>query len=112
MDDLFEYNETLTAMRVIGLSEDDIKSVCSVTAAILHLGNVQFKGEKADLVDNDGITKAAALLGVDVGVLGKAFMKPLVRISTNFSNHLSLSPALIQLKLTFLQHKRHSIVTL
>lgn len=82
MDDLYEYGETITAMKVIGLTDEEIDSISSVIAAILHLGNVQFKGEKAEITTPDSLNKASQLLGTDPEIIGKAFMKPLVFLIT------------------------------
>jgi myosin protein heavy chain len=94
MDDLYEYSETITAMKVIGITDDEIDALSSVVAAILHLGNVQFTGEKAALVDADALNKAAYLLGVDPTTLGKAFMKPLFITSTDtIETHVTAAQA-------------------
>ena len=65
VNDAEEYARTLAAMDVIGITKDEQKSIMSVIAGILHLGNVRFV-DNADSVDEgcdfaDGDAKAALL---------------------------------------------------
>lgn len=38
-----DYKQTCSAFKILGFSEDEISTVWKVVAAILHLGNVEFK---------------------------------------------------------------------
>lgn len=49
-----DFQETLEAMKVMGLSDEDQKSVLKITAAVLHFGNISFseKGNYAVVADD------------------------------------------------------------
>jgi len=73
-----EYCRTRRSMDVVGLSRNDQDAVFSVVAAVLHLGNIQFKAggddDTAQLTpeSKDHLTAAADLLGVPSVGLKKA----------------------------------------
>jgi len=48
VDDAEAFKHTLDAMRIVGLSDTNIKSILRCVAAILHLGNVVFEGSSGD----------------------------------------------------------------
>lgn len=66
-----QFNETLNAMKSIGMSEDEIESIFGIVAAVLHLSNIEFDSEdeeQAEIVDLEAIRAlqtAAGLLGCD-----------------------------------------------
>ncbi|XP_022110259.1 unconventional myosin-Ie-like isoform X1 [Acanthaster planci] len=75
-NDAKEFNDTTSAMEVIGISEDDQFNVLNCVAAILHLGNIQFSehGNYAVVAQEDygGIDVLdfpAYLFGVDKELL-------------------------------------------
>ncbi|XP_063173201.1 unconventional myosin-Ie-like [Candoia aspera] len=67
MDDLQEFRETLTAMEVIGLSEDEQALVLQIVAGILHLGNITFQesGNYAVVQSEDFLAFPSYLLAID-----------------------------------------------
>ncbi|XP_072038335.1 unconventional myosin-If-like isoform X2 [Amphiura filiformis] len=67
LNDIQEFKDTLTAMSVIGISEDDQESVFWCVAGILHLGNIQFveQGNYAVVQQEDFLDYPAFLFGVD-----------------------------------------------
>ncbi|GJP48240.1 hypothetical protein CLOM_g7505, partial [Closterium sp. NIES-68] len=64
-----EYGKTRSAMRVIGISEDEQLSILRLLAAVLHLGNVEFreKGDKLRVAKHaeDTLETVASLLSCD-----------------------------------------------
>lgn len=83
VDNAEEYRRTMHAMDVIGISRDEQKSIMSVVAGILHLGNVSFvddadAAEDACKLDGQGaqdaLNDAAAVLKLDAEKLGNSLM--------------------------------------
>jgi myosin I len=60
MDDRQSFEETRTAMNMIGMTANDQADVFRAVAAILHIGNVQFNGEDRASVSNNDVAKIAA----------------------------------------------------
>ncbi|CAI5502052.1 unnamed protein product, partial [Closterium sp. Naga37s-1] len=64
-----EYGKTRSAMRVIGISEEEQLSILRLLAAVLHLGNVEFreKGDKLRIAKHTDATldTVASLLSCD-----------------------------------------------
>ena len=72
MNDLADFEATIEAMRVIGMSVEDIETVLSTVAAVLHIGNISFTesndGESSCVSDDaskSSLFLACALLGID-----------------------------------------------
>ncbi|XP_054756570.2 unconventional myosin-Ie-like [Lytechinus pictus] len=67
LDDVKEYHDTLNAMSVIGISEDNQENVLSCVAGILHLGNIVFieKDNYAVIHDDEFLDFPSYLLGLD-----------------------------------------------
>ncbi|XP_035228007.1 unconventional myosin-Ie-like [Stegodyphus dumicola] len=66
-NDAHDFQETLKAMTIMGMSEEDQMNVLQVVAGILHLGNVTFieKGNYAVVEDDQFLAFPAYLFGVD-----------------------------------------------
>ncbi|KAF9293759.1 class II myosin [Mortierella antarctica] len=68
IDDVHDFSETIQAMRVIGLSQQEQDEIFRMLAIILWLGNVQFS-ENAEgysqITDNDVITFIAYIMEVE-----------------------------------------------
>jgi myosin-5 len=80
VDDAEAFKHTLDAMRIVGLSDTNIKSILRCVAAILHLGNISFEGSSGDdaVASNtpeakDALDTAAKLLEVSSDALLTAF---------------------------------------
>lgn len=73
IDDRQEFSDTMTAMSVIGISEEDQESILGLVAGILHLGNLAFveQGNYAMVAERDFLDFPAYLLGIDTGTLEK-----------------------------------------
>lgn len=77
IDDAEAFANTTKAMRIIGLTDDDIFAIFRCVAIILHLGNIVFEDssdakEEAQLcgdASKHALGAAASLLGCDVDVL-------------------------------------------
>ena len=70
VDDVEEFTATQNAMRVMGISEEDMASIWRVISSCLLFGNMEFKQERnsdqATLPDNTVAQKVAHLLGIQV----------------------------------------------
>ncbi|KAF9115760.1 class II myosin [Mortierella sp. AM989] len=74
IDDANDFEETLQAMRVIGLSQHEQDEIFRMLAVILWLGNVQFVEDdngSAQITDNEVIAFIAYIMEVDVDSLIK-----------------------------------------
>ena len=69
-DDREEFGDTMEAMRIMGLNEDEISSIWKVISGGLLFGNMEFKqernSEQAILPDNTVAQKVAHLFGINV----------------------------------------------
>ena len=84
IDDHAEFADTLNAMKVIGLSQDEQDNVFRMLALILWLGNVTFREDdsgNAAIVDQSVVDFAAYLLEVDSVHLNKALTIRIVETS-------------------------------
>jgi len=88
IDDPEEFNATIAAMKVMGMSDEDLASVFRVISAALLFGNMEFKQERntdqATLPDNTVAQKVAHLLGIQVTDLTKAFLKPRIKVGRDY----------------------------
>ncbi|QKX55205.1 uncharacterized protein TRUGW13939_02297 [Talaromyces rugulosus] len=75
IDDASEFNDTLEAMRIIGLAQAEQDNIFRILAAILWLGNVQFTEDDqshATITDQSIVDFVAYLLEVDSAQVNKA----------------------------------------
>merc|ERR1712142_216479 len=88
IDDIEEFAATQNAMKVMGMSDDDLNSVFRVISASMLFGNMEFKQERnsdqATLPDNTVAQKVAHLLGIQVTDLTKAFLKPRIKVGRDY----------------------------
>merc|ERR1719443_1217320 len=88
IDDVEEFSATQNAMRVMGISEEDMSSIWRVISSCLLFGNMEFKQERnsdqATLPDNTVAQKVAHLLGIQVTDLTKAFLKPRIKVGRDY----------------------------
>ncbi|PVD20173.1 hypothetical protein C0Q70_20668 [Pomacea canaliculata] len=70
-DDNAEFQDTLRAMQVIGISQATQMSVLSLVAGIMHLGNVSFEeqGNYAMVANDEFLAFPAFLLGIEQDLL-------------------------------------------
>merc|ERR1719419_559994 len=88
IDDVEEFTSTQNAMKVMGISDEDMTSIWRVISASLLFGNMEFKQERntdqATLPDNTVAQKVAHLLGIQVTDLTKAFLKPRIKVGRDY----------------------------
>ncbi|CDO95925.1 unnamed protein product [Kluyveromyces dobzhanskii CBS 2104] len=78
IDDLKDYQDTLNAMKVIGLSQDEQDQIFRMLAAILWIGNVTFVENSegnAEVRDTSVTDFVAYLMQVDSGLLIKCLVE-------------------------------------
>eukprot|EP01104_Vermistella_antarctica_P007042 TRINITY_DN1777_c0_g1_i1.p1 TRINITY_DN1777_c0_g1~~TRINITY_DN1777_c0_g1_i1.p1 ORF type:complete len:946 (+),score=249.72 TRINITY_DN1777_c0_g1_i1:407-3244(+) len=71
-DDLAEYNDTINAMKVIGITADEQDQIFSTVAAVLHIGNLTYEeGDKgnAAVKDKTVVDTIANTLSCEPGML-------------------------------------------
>ncbi|XP_043705631.1 myosin-6-like isoform X2 [Telopea speciosissima] len=85
VDDAKEYLATRRAMEVVGISSDEQDAIFRVVAAVLHLGNIEFKkGEEADSSEPKDekswfhLRTAAELFMCDAKALEDSFCKRVI----------------------------------
>merc|ERR1719385_636265 len=88
IEDVEEFQMTQNAMKVMGISDEDMSSIWRVISASLLFGNMEFKQERnsdqATLPDNTVAQKVAHLLGIQVTDLTKAFLKPRIKVGRDY----------------------------
>merc|ERR1719211_651064 len=88
IEDVEEFQMTQNAMKVMGISDEDMASIWRVISASLLFGNMEFKQERnsdqATLPDNTVAQKVAHLLGIQVTDLTKAFLKPRIKVGRDY----------------------------
>jgi len=80
------YEETTFAMRFLGFTDQEVKEIFSILAAILHLGNIRFannvveaNGCEATAIENPKLLELIGrLLGVDSTLLQRSLLFPSV----------------------------------
>lgn len=81
MDDVEEFNETLNAMRTIGLTKSEQDQIFRALAAILWIGNISFvenEAGNAEIRDKSVTTFVAYLLEVQEELLIKALIERII----------------------------------
>jgi len=84
IDDRKEYSETLTAMKIININDEEIDSLCRVVSGILHLGNIEFtqnNKNESSIPDDKEVALAAEMLDVNQKSLTKAFCSPTIVVN-------------------------------
>ncbi|XP_022837915.1 myosin heavy chain, muscle isoform X14 [Spodoptera litura] len=88
VDDGEECTLTDQAMDVLGFTQEEKDNVYKITAAVMHMGRMQFKQrgreEQAEADGTEDGDKVAKLLGVDVQDLYKNLLKPRIKVGNEF----------------------------
>ncbi|KAF9800226.1 hypothetical protein SFRURICE_004439 [Spodoptera frugiperda] len=88
IDDGEESTLTDQAMDVLGFTQEEKDNVYKITAAVMHMGRMQFKQrgreEQAEADGTEDGEKVAKLLGVDVQDLYKNLLKPRIKVGNEF----------------------------
>jgi hypothetical protein len=82
MDDEAEFNDMVQAMETLGFTASEKEKVLKTTAAILHIGNIEFKntGDRKCEIKRNTQSTAANLLQVDNKAFGKVVTTRFVRV--------------------------------
>ncbi|XP_053732665.1 unconventional myosin-Ib isoform X1 [Synchiropus splendidus] len=80
LDDAANFRTVRNAMQIVGFMEDEIQSVLELVAAVLKLGNIEFKPEsrcngsdESRIKDKNDLKEMCELLGTEQSVLERAF---------------------------------------
>ncbi|KAM4021870.1 myosin-9 isoform 1-T1 [Anomaloglossus baeobatrachus] len=84
--DLFQ--ETLEAMRIMGIPDDEQIGLLKVVSGVLQLGNIAFKKERntdqASMPDNTAAQKVCHLLGINVNDFTRGILSPRIKVGRDF----------------------------
>ena len=87
-DDAEEFAATVEAMRIMGVTDEEMASIWKVVSATLLLGNMEFRQERnsdqAILPDDTVAQKVAHLYGINVNELTKSFLKPRIKVGRDY----------------------------
>uniref|UniRef100_A0A8C0YZH3 Unconventional myosin-Ib n=1 Tax=Canis lupus familiaris TaxID=9615 RepID=A0A8C0YZH3_CANLF len=80
VDDAANFRTVRNAMQIVGFMDDEAESVLEVVAAVLKLGNIEFKPEsrvngldESKIKDKNELKEICELTGIDQSVLERAF---------------------------------------
>ncbi|XP_059355569.1 unconventional myosin-Ib isoform X2 [Carassius carassius] len=80
LDDAASFRTVRNAMQIVGFMEDEVQSVLELVAAVLKLGNLEFKPEsrcngfdESRIKDKNDLKEMCELLGIEQSVLERAF---------------------------------------
>uniref|UniRef100_A0A673H139 Unconventional myosin-Ib n=1 Tax=Sinocyclocheilus rhinocerous TaxID=307959 RepID=A0A673H139_9TELE len=82
LDDAASFRTVRNAMQIVGFMEDEVQSILELVAAVLKLGNIEFKPEsrcngfdESRIKDKNGeyLKEMCELLGIEQSVLERAF---------------------------------------
>ncbi|XP_057707924.1 unconventional myosin-Ib isoform X3 [Corythoichthys intestinalis] len=80
LDDATSFRTVKNAMQIVGFMEDEVQSVLELVAAVLKLGNIEFKPEsrlngtdESRVKDKNDLKEMCELLGIEQTVLERAF---------------------------------------
>merc|ERR1719427_2572840 len=83
-----EFQDTLRAMEIMGITHDDVKSMLKVVSSVLSFGNMEFKKERntdqATMPDNTVAQIICTLLGISVLDFTKALLKPKIKVGRDY----------------------------
>ncbi|KAM6934829.1 unconventional myosin-Ib isoform 2-T2 [Xenentodon cancila] len=80
LDDAANFRTVRNAMQIVGFMTDEVQSVLELVAAVLKLGNIEFKPEsrcngidESRIRDKNDLKEMCELLGIEQSVLERAF---------------------------------------
>ncbi|KAI0986953.1 hypothetical protein GJ496_004886 [Pomphorhynchus laevis] len=87
-EDSEEFQNTIKAMSIMGITNEDLNSILKTVSAVLLMGNMVFKQERnfdqATLPDDTVAQKVCHLLGMNVTDFIKGFLKPKLKVGRDF----------------------------
>ncbi|XP_041812473.1 myosin-9-like isoform X1 [Chelmon rostratus] len=82
------FTETLEAMKIMGIPEDEQIGMLKVVASVLQLGNMNFKKERhtdqASMPDNTAAQKVSHLMGMNVTDFTRAILSPRIKVGRDY----------------------------
>jgi myosin heavy subunit len=88
VDDAEEFQNTVKAMQIMNMSNDDLNSIFRTISSVLQMGNLQFKqdrnSDQATLPDDTVAQKICHLLGIAVTDFVRSFLKPKIKVGRDF----------------------------
>uniref|UniRef100_A0A3B4U205 Myosin-9 n=1 Tax=Seriola dumerili TaxID=41447 RepID=A0A3B4U205_SERDU len=82
------FTETLEAMRIMSIPEDEQIGMLKVVASVLQLGNMSFKKERhtdqASMPDNTAAQKVCHLMGMNVTDFTRAILSPRIKVGRDY----------------------------
>uniref|UniRef100_A0A8C2G4A0 Unconventional myosin-Ib n=1 Tax=Cyprinus carpio TaxID=7962 RepID=A0A8C2G4A0_CYPCA len=73
LDDAASFRTVRNAMQIVGFMEDEVQSILELVAAVLKLGNIEFKPESRCNGYDENLKEMCELLGIEQSVLERAF---------------------------------------
>ncbi|XP_053577348.1 myosin-9 [Bombina bombina] len=84
--DLFQ--ETMDAMKIMSIPDDEQLGMLRVVSGVLQLGNIMFKKERntdqASMPDNTAAQKVSHLLGINVNDFTRAILLPRIKVGRDY----------------------------
>ncbi|XP_075038813.1 myosin-9 [Mixophyes fleayi] len=84
--DLFQ--ETMEAMKIMGIPDDEQIGLLRVVSGVLQLGSIMFKKERntdqASMPDNTAAQKVCHLLGINVNDFTRAILMPRIKVGRDY----------------------------
>ncbi|XP_051569316.1 myosin-9-like isoform X2 [Myxocyprinus asiaticus] len=82
------YVETMEAMRIMGIPEDEQIGLLRVVSSVLQLGNMTFKKERhsdqASMPDDTAAQKVSHLMGMNVTDFTRAILSPRIKVGRDY----------------------------
>ncbi|XP_035127376.1 myosin-9 isoform X2 [Callithrix jacchus] len=82
------FQETMEAMRIMGIPEEEQMGLLRVISGVLQLGNIVFKKERntdqASMPDNTAAQKVSHLLGINVTDFTRGILTPRIKVGRDY----------------------------
>ncbi|NXJ88079.1 MYH9 protein, partial [Corythaixoides concolor] len=82
------FQETMEAMKIMGIPDDEQMGLLKVISGVLQLGNIVFKKERntdqASMPDNTAAQKVSHLLGINVTDFTRGILTPRIKVGRDY----------------------------
>lgn len=82
------FQETMEAMRIMSIPDDEQLGMLKVVSGVLQLGNISFKKERntdqASMPDNTAAQKVCHLLGINVNDFTRGILMPRIKVGRDY----------------------------
>ncbi|KYO36392.1 hypothetical protein Y1Q_0024143 [Alligator mississippiensis] len=82
------FQETMEAMKIMGIPDDEQMGLLKVISGVLQLGNIAFKKERntdqASMPDNTAAQKVSHLLGINVTDFTRGILTPRIKVGRDY----------------------------